>query len=140
MENKEDHSKELEDTFVRPLNVPVRTETFSTYDRMVVESHEVPLRWNFLASLSNWLLLAGFVVFPGTFTSIGRSGVLDRHEAGRLIQRAVRNVPLLYIGSFSCIIGIIGLGWAWWNVKNNWFWLVYRIFLLVFFRSLATLY
>lgn len=129
MDTKKGHSKDFQHISSQLPQAPLQTEEFSSYDKMVVESHQVPLRWNFLASLSNWLLLAGFIVFPGTFTSISRSGVLNRNQAGRILQRAVRNVPLLYIGTFSCIVGIIGIGWAWWNLKHNWFWLVYRIFL-----------
>lgn len=129
MDTKKGYSKDFQHTSSQLSQAPLPTEEFSSYDKMVVESHQVPLRWNFLASLSNWLLLAGFIVFPGTFTSISRSGVLNRNQAGRILQRAVRNVPLLYIGTFSCIVGIIGIGWAWWNLKHNWFWLVYRIFL-----------
>lgn len=129
MDTKRSQSEDPEDISLKDSQVPLPADSFSTYDRMVVESHEVPLRWNFLASLSNWLLLAGFIVFPGTFTSISRSGVLNRNQAGRIIQRAVRNIPLLYIGGFSCLIGVLGILWAWWNVKHNWFWLVYRIFL-----------
>ncbi|GKU06776.1 pho85 cyclin-1 [Fusarium langsethiae] len=140
MNTKRSDSRDREETSPKPSQAPLPSENFSSYDRMVVESHEVPLRWNFLASLSNWLLLAGFVVFPGTFTSISRSGVLDRNQAGRILQRAVRNVPLLYIGSFSCIIGILGILWAWWNLKHNWFWLVYRIFLLVCLQILINIY
>lgn len=131
MDTTRSKAEELEDVALKAAQVPLPAESLSSYERMVVESHEVPLRWNFLASISNWLLLAGFIVFPGTFTSISRSRLLDHNQAGRVIQRAVRNVPLLYIGSLSCIVGILGILWAWWNLKHNWFWLVYRIFLSV---------
>lgn len=131
METKRTPNEDLEDISLKAAQIPLPAESFSSYDRMVVESHEVPTRWNILATASNWLLLAGFIVFPGTFTSISRSGVLNRYQAGRIIQRAVRNVPLLYIAGFSCLIGILGIAWAWWNLKHNWFWLVYRIFLFV---------
>ncbi|KAI3571434.1 hypothetical protein IWW34DRAFT_291847 [Fusarium oxysporum f. sp. albedinis] len=139
MDTTRSKTEELEDVALKAAQVPLPAESLSSYERMVVESHEVPLRWNFLASISNWLLLAGFIVFPGTFTSISRSRLLDHNQAGRVIQRAVRNVPLLYIGSLSCIVGILGILWAWWNLKHNWFWLVYRIFLPGLLNALMAL-
>lgn len=96
---------------------------------MVVESHEIPYAYNIIAAISNWLLLAGFVIFPGTFASLSNSGILSDSRAGRMVQNAIRNTPLLYVASFSCLLGIFGIGWVWWNIRRNYFWLLYRVFL-----------
>lgn len=107
---------------------PVR---LSPYDRMVAESHEVPSRYSILASFFNWIILAGFVVSPATFASLGRVGVLSSSQAGRAVQRVVRHVPILYIAACAFLLGGLGIGWLWWTLKHNYIWLLGRIFMYV---------
>ncbi|KAH6884977.1 hypothetical protein B0T10DRAFT_531112 [Thelonectria olida] len=114
-------------------------ESLTAYDAMVLQSHEVQKRYNFAAAAANWLLLAGFMVFPGTFTSLSRAGVLNDSRAGRVLQHAIRNTPLLYIGGLCCLCGGIAICWLWWHFKHNYFWLVYRIFLPGLLHSVMAL-
>ncbi|KAF3346058.1 Sulfite reductase [NADPH] flavoprotein component [Verticillium dahliae VDG2] len=108
---------------------PASPARISPYDTMVVESHQVQSRYNILAAVFNWLVLAGFVVFPATFASLSRVGVLNNSPTGRAVQSAIRNIPLLYICAFACVLGGLGLAWLWWTVKHNYVWLLSRIFL-----------
>lgn len=93
MTTKKDQ-KEKNNGCLKTADVFGPEESLLTYYEMIVESQEVRTRWNFLAAFSNWFLLAGFVVFPGTFTSTGRSKALSHYQASWVIQRAIRNVPL----------------------------------------------
>jgi hypothetical protein len=59
---------------------PNTTEEVTSYEsletryvRMIVESDEIPWKYNVLASAANWILLAGYLVVPGTFTSLQKS-------------------------------------------------------------------
>lgn len=101
----------------------------SSYATMVVESHNVQTRYNILAAFFHWLSLAGFIVFPGTFASLERIGVLNSPVTGRAIQLVTRNVPLLYIAGLCCVLGGLGLAWLWWTIRYNYVWSISRIFL-----------
>lgn len=106
-----------------------KDQPMTPYNKMLVESHSIPFWRNILAAVFNWVLLAGFVVFPGTFTSLSRSGVLRESQPGRLLQNAIRNTPLLCIACICCAVGAIGIGWLWWSTKSNYVWLISRLFL-----------
>lgn len=108
---------------------PSTNRADSPYTTMVVESHNVQTRYNVLAAFFHWLSLAGFVVFPGTFASLSRIGVFNSPVTGRAIQLATRNVPLLYLAGFCCLLGGLGLAWLWWTIRHNYVWLISRIFL-----------
>ena len=97
---------------------------------------EMKLDWNIkdyrnvLASLFTWLLLAGFIVLPGTFASIRNSQALNRiGKAGKIVVQAVQNLPLLWVAGILCLGGACGISWLWWENYDNYIWLVDRIFL-----------
>jgi hypothetical protein len=98
-----------------------------SYNDMVLEAHEAPVIKCAIAALSNWVFLAGFVVFPGTFTSLGRATLLGESQAGRAVQQVIRNTPLLVIGILCCLAGGAGIGWTSWSFRSNYVWLVDRI-------------
>jgi len=99
----------------------------TSYSNMVLEAHDAPVMQCAVAALSNWIFLAGFVVFPGTFTSLGRAPVLGESQAGRVVQGVIQNVPLLVIGMLCCLAGGTGIGWTAWRSRRNYVWLVDRI-------------
>ncbi|RSL40610.1 hypothetical protein CEP54_016068 [Fusarium duplospermum] len=84
-----------------------------------------------LAAVANWLFLAGFVVFPGTFATISQATTLGDSQTGRVVQHAVQNTPLLVVGSLCCFTGGVGMGWVGWSQRHNYVWLSDRIFLSV---------
>lgn len=71
------------------------------YTQMLLEADEVSRRHNILAALSTWIILAGYIVFPGTFSKLQKNRRLedakdDDHDDDKLVElkmkalRAVR--------------------------------------------------
>ncbi|KAG8679631.1 hypothetical protein FRC09_018836 [Ceratobasidium sp. 395] len=138
---------------VRPGGSLKRKPSANTrYMNMLLELDAVPKIHNLLASyvqfppfppiLCNpviqpryrfftWVLLAGFIIFPGTFTSIQSLDVDDPSRSGaeKWILGRVKNVPLLVIAGVCCVIGAAGMCWLWYRWHRNFIWLVNRIFL-----------
>jgi len=107
-------------------------ETISTsYIKMLLQLDNIPKIYNILASVFTWLLLAGYIVLPGTFTSIRNSHALadGAGKAGKLVVRTVQNVPLLAVAGISCVIGALGMGYLSWTWQHNYMWLLNRIIL-----------
>lgn len=98
---------------------------------MLLELDAVPRIHNMLASFFTWILLAGFIIFPGTFTSIQSLDLDDpsRSDAEKWILGRVKNIPLLVIAGLCCGIGAVGMTWLWFRWRSNFVWLVNRIFL-----------
>jgi hypothetical protein len=109
-------------------------------DMLLGLDHVSPLH-NILASLSVWILLAGYIVFPATFSKL-QKGELD-DKANTSIERhalnTVRNVPLLYVAAFACGLGVLGCLWLWWAHRKNYVWVINRIFMPALLNSLAGL-
>jgi hypothetical protein len=100
----------------------------SAYEALVLEADQAPARYNIIASASNWVLLAGFAFLPGAFAALGHSSRLTETDAGKSIQNAVGNIPLLVIGCLSCSLGVAGIVWVLLKVKKNYVWFTNRIF------------
>lgn len=101
------------------------------YDDLIVESYNTPEMFNILATVSLWTLLAGFVVFPGTFTSLQNTSSLSSSVPGRVVQRTIQNVPLLAVAVFFFVLGIAGVGWLWRQRRRQYLWLADKLFLYV---------
>jgi hypothetical protein len=86
---------------------------------------------NFRAALYSWITLAGFIVLPATFTSLENSGSLSDSKSGQIVQDVVQNVPLLAIAGLGCLVGTVGSCWLWYKWRDNYVWLLARIFLYV---------
>lgn len=96
---------------------------------------------NVLASAFVWLLLAGYIVFPATFTRL-QSDSIDQKADNTFKEatlRTVHNVPLLYVAAFACGVGVVGCLWLWWKHRNNYVWVIHRIFLPALLNSIAGL-
>jgi hypothetical protein len=103
--------------------------TQTPYMVMSVKANQARQRYNICAGFFAWLTLAGYVVFPNTFTSLQSSDSLKGSKEGQIIQETVRNVQLLPLAGLSCLIGIAGTFWLWWMWRTNYVWLITRIFL-----------
>ena len=93
------------------------------YIDMLYEYDCIPLKYKLFAACSLWLLLFGFVLFSGTFTTFK----LDTAE--EVLISKIENMPMfvfgiLFCGASSC--ALIYLSWRW---KENSIWLVERILL-----------
>jgi hypothetical protein len=104
-------------------------ETPTPYMEMCTQANKVPSIYNILAALFSWLTLAGFVVLPGTFTSLKYSTTLSSSKGGQIIQKTVQNVPLLLITGVMCGIRIIGTCWLRKKWRKEYVWLTGQIFL-----------
>jgi len=110
-----------------------RPPTESRYVTMLLELDKIPRLHNVYAGVFTWLILAGYIVFPGTFTSLKESDTLqnaaNRHRAEKAILDTVQNASLLWVAGFCCLIGVVGIIWLWKKWRTNYIWLVNRIFL-----------
>ena len=62
------------------------------YVNMLLALDDIPTLYNMLAKFFNWILLAGFILFPGTFTSLqnlGGSGQIEKQ-----LLHAITSIPL----------------------------------------------
>lgn len=126
---------------------PERTDTHhSRYVQMLLKQDHIPRLHNILAAIFVWLLLAGFLVFPGTFTSIRESiderendENIDDGETVSTILKSVKNVPLLVIAAVSCVIAAIGMVCLALRHMRNYVWLINRLLVPGMANSLAGL-
>lgn len=101
----------------------------STYEHMIVEANEVPLQCRLLASALSWIVLAGFFMLPGTFTSLKKSEFLQNAEGGQAVGNVVQNLPLLPLAIICYLFGVGGLGFLWSKYRSNYIWLLANIFM-----------
>ena len=109
-------------------------------DMLLGLDHVSPLH-NILASACVWILLAGYIVFPATFKSLQKSSFDDKADT-KLKAEALataRNLPLLYVAAVACGVGVLGSLWLWWKHRQNYVWVVNRIFLPSLLNSVAGL-
>ncbi|KAJ5883440.1 uncharacterized protein N7473_010326 [Penicillium subrubescens] len=105
------------------------------YVRMILEADKAPWQYNLLASGAHWVLLAGYLVIPGTFTSLQKSDTLHNtlsdNEAGEIILKSIQNPPLLALASVFFVVGLALLGRLYYEYRSNYIWLINRIFMYV---------
>ena len=110
-----------------------QTVAQTRYVDMLLGLDSIPRSHNLLASFSTWILLAGFLLVPGTFTSIQKSDMV-KHEAqqnavANEVLEKVKHASLLWIAFSCCVVGASGLMWLWWRWRSNYIWLINKIFL-----------
>ncbi|KAJ5639158.1 uncharacterized protein N7484_007020 [Penicillium longicatenatum] len=113
------------------------------YVRMVVASDQVPWELNVLASAAHWILLAGYLVIPGTFTSLSKSSTVQSElgttDAGEALLKTVQNPPILVIGCIFFVIGT-GISLLLYRInRENYIWLINRLFLPTLLNASAGL-
>ncbi len=105
------------------------------YMGMLLHLDEIPRLHNILAALSTWILLAGFLVVPGTFTSFKTSTAFENADKDNsnaiesAILHSVAHIGLLWVSGACCIIGAIGACSLWIRWRQNYVWLINKIFL-----------
>ncbi|OQU97174.1 hypothetical protein CLAIMM_03150 [Cladophialophora immunda] len=111
---------------------------------MLLELDEIPRRHNFYASLFTWLILAGYIVFPGTFTSLKSSNSVQeaasKTHAGEIILDTVQNASLLWIAGACCLFGVVGIALLWKRWKRNYIWPTLLNAILGLVNSLINVY
>lgn len=96
---------------------------------MSAEANSVGMKHNFLAAAATWVTCAGFVTVPNTFTSLKAYGEINGNIGSKLVQQAVRNLPLIYVAAFLCFFGIGVSLYLWVTHRHNYIWLVGHILL-----------
>ncbi|KAK8149178.1 hypothetical protein MY1884_004548 [Beauveria asiatica] len=122
-----------------------RVDSFhSRYVQMLLDQDNVARTHNILASFFVWLLLASFIVFPGTFTTIQKS--IEKNQNGDFPSKAaesffksVKNVPLLALAAIMCSISVIGMAVLALRHMNNYLWILNKLFLPGFANCTAGL-
>lgn len=122
-----------------PSNTPARPEYTTTssaqtrYVDMLLGLDTIPRSHNLFASFSTWILLAGFIVVPGTFVSVEDSKMLQQGAKNSKVEHAVLNTvkhaSLMWVAGFCCVVGGSGMVWLWWRWRSNYVWLINKIFL-----------
>lgn len=117
----------------------------SRYTDMVFEN--VPRTHNLLSGLFTWILLAGFVVLPGTFSTL--EGIQSKSGEFEKVLHTIHHLPLCVPFSFDlarhssdahaslfrlvlafgcCALGACGMLLLWWRWAHNYVWLLNSIF------------
>ncbi|KAI6044567.1 hypothetical protein EDC04DRAFT_2640980 [Pisolithus marmoratus] len=106
------------------------------YVEMLLALDDIPNLDKVLAGFFTWILLAGFILFPGTFASWA-----DQPEGTpqREVASIINNVPLLVIAWVCTGVGAAGMLWLWWRRRKNYIWIVNKIFVPGLLNSLAGL-
>lgn len=90
--------------------------------------------WNILAATFTWILLAGFIVLPGTYTKIEGSDFLQKakEDDSKLENKILVAVTkLLVVAGVLCAIGILGILGLFLKWKGNYNWLINKLLLYV---------
>jgi hypothetical protein len=109
----------------------------TTYAQMLKEEAEMDMSFNITVGAANWALLAGYLVIPGTFTSMQTSNqvekILQTNKAGRTVLHTIQNPPLLAIACLLLVGGIAALIWLlhFPKPRGNYPWLINKLFMYV---------
>ncbi|KAL1991417.1 hypothetical protein VTN49DRAFT_5409 [Thermomyces lanuginosus] len=78
------------------------------------------------------MLLAGYLVIPGTFTSLQKSDAIKSALNGSGVEEAIlhtiQNPPLLAIACSLLSVGVAGMIWLGWQWRHNYIWLLNYLF------------
>ncbi|KIJ62240.1 hypothetical protein HYDPIDRAFT_30509 [Hydnomerulius pinastri MD-312] len=128
-------AKDIHHTTQRPaFPAGFSGQTQTRYVNMLLALDDIPPLFNLLASFFTWILLAGFVLFPGTFASWKNQPAGDTESQ---ILGLIDNIPLYVIAWVCTGIGATGMLWLWWRWQNNYIWVTNRIFVPGLLNSLA---
>ena len=84
--------------------------------------------WNILAAACNWILLAGFIVLPGTYTKLQKSDIIQSN-LGNKISTSDAHTGLLVVAAILCAVGVLGIMGLWLKWRANYIWLVNKVLL-----------
>ncbi|KAK3301309.1 uncharacterized protein B0H64DRAFT_438394 [Chaetomium fimeti] len=127
----------------------------SPYMNMLLSLDRIPRMHNILVSFFVWILLAGFVIIPGSFTSSqrkqegetvqlpvaapGGTGTGTGANAGAKLSLTPANTAALVIGFVCIIAGAFGSAWLALRWRRNYVWLLNKLYLPLILNALAGL-
>jgi hypothetical protein len=95
---------------------------------MSIQSNQASGWYTISAGIFSWLILAGYLVLPNTFTSLKTSKALGDSKEGQMLQNTIQNVGLLRCAGVLCSIGLLGISGLWYEWRKNYVWLITYIF------------
>ncbi|KZP18521.1 hypothetical protein FIBSPDRAFT_745389 [Athelia psychrophila] len=125
------------DNLRRPPLPSSMSQMDTQYVNMLLALDSIPQLHNIAASFATWILLAGFVLFPGTFTSLQQANGEGLGGAGALVLGAVQHVPLFVIAWICTGVGAFMMLYLWYRWQKNYIWVTNRIFMPGLLNSLA---
>jgi uncharacterized membrane protein YgdD (TMEM256/DUF423 family) len=116
------------------------------YMNMLLSLDRIPRMHNILVSVFVWILLAGFVITPGSFTSVKRKqegqtveiAVSTRPDAEKLALTPA-NTAAMVVGFVCIIAGTFGSAWLALRWRRNYVWLLNKLYLPLVLNALAGL-
>lgn len=103
------------------------------YEHMLRELDNIPWKYNFFSSFAGWSLLAGYLVIPGTFTSLQGSDQIQqglvKNKTERAILDTIQNPPLVGIACSLLAVGAGTMAFLFFRWRYNYLWLVNRLFM-----------
>jgi hypothetical protein len=92
--------------------------------------------WNIFAAACTWILLAGFILPPGTYDNFKKSDLVNAAEKDPtnvgnqiLLSFSKSNIAVLVLAGILCGIGLLGITGLWLKWKANYIWLINKVLL-----------
>ncbi|KAK4038027.1 hypothetical protein C8A01DRAFT_38055 [Parachaetomium inaequale] len=123
------------------------------YMNMLLSLDRIPRMHNILVSFYVWILLAGFVIIPGSFTSVKRkqenetvqlpistgAGTTGADGSGEKLALTPANTAAMVIGFVCIVAGTFGSAWLALRWRRNYVWLLNKLYLPLILNALAGL-
>ena len=126
----------------RPRLMPANGSQ-TKYMEMLLSLDKIPQLHNILCSCFTWILLAGFVVIPGSFTSLKKleaktnGEIIPGSPAANAILSSVAETSVTAIGFVCMGIGTTGAMWLGWRWRKNYVWLLNKLYMPLMLNGLA---
>jgi len=117
----------ISNTDAPDLGAPSRQN--SQYVDLLLAHDKVPRLVHILVGFFTWIILAGFVIFPGTFNELQCSSQDTSCTDDSLDDDQSTTIALLTIAGTCTAIGAAGMLLLWRLYRKNYVWIVNRIFL-----------
>ncbi|KAK4149233.1 hypothetical protein C8A00DRAFT_47108 [Chaetomidium leptoderma] len=123
------------------------------YMNMLLSLDRIPRLHNILVSFFVWILLAGFVIIPGSFTSpqrkqegetveipgVGSGGSGGSDGAASKLALTPANTAAVVIGFVCIVAGTFGSAWLALRWRRNYIWLLNKLYMPLILDALAGL-
>ncbi|KAK4168899.1 hypothetical protein QBC43DRAFT_252239 [Cladorrhinum sp. PSN259] len=123
-----------------PIPVAESGPQQSRYITMLKSVEKIPRLHTMLAIFFAWALLAGFVIMPGSFTSVKRtvdeaSGIPINLGNNRKLILSKANTATMVVGFVLTVAGTFGTAWLALRWRRNYVWLLNRIYMPLVLNS-----
>lgn len=110
----------------------VKKPHVTEYTKQLLQFSDLPFYEGWGVAFASWLLLAGFVVFPGTFTNLKQLNLNGQPfgAAGQWLISKIQNLPLLGVACVCSGLGALGLLLFWLRWRHNYISITEKVFLV----------